>query len=143
MQAFGYELSLNDKSRARFASHCGASRFAFNWGLALVKRQLIAPEQVRQACFRELLTDAETDALARAIEVPWSMYALRKECNREKRTVAPWWGANSKFAYESGLSALAAALSNFSAAKRDRPLFLRALCGPASLERVAFSSSVT
>jgi hypothetical protein len=37
IQAFRYELTLNDETRARFASHCGASRFAFNWGLALVK----------------------------------------------------------------------------------------------------------
>jgi len=102
MQAFRYELTLNDKTRARFASHCGASRFAFNWGLALVKRQLAMREQIRQACFRELLTDEETDALVQTIEIPWSMYTLRKEWNREKRTVAPWWAAHSKFAYESG-----------------------------------------
>jgi putative transposase len=79
-------------------------------------------EQIRQACFRELLTDEETDALVQTIEVPWSMYSLRKEWNREKSTVAPWRKAHSKFAYESGLTALAAALSNFSVAKRsERP----------------------
>jgi putative transposase len=118
IQAFRYELTPNDKTRAKFMSHCGASRFAFNWGLRLVKAQLDERARVREACFRELLSDEETEAHVALIELCWSMPALRKAWNREKRVVAPWWAENSKFAYESGLKALADALSNYAAAKR-------------------------
>jgi hypothetical protein len=54
-----------------------ARRFAFNWGLALVKRQLVTREQIRQTCFRQLLTDAETDAFVQAIEVTAAYIGLK------------------------------------------------------------------
>lgn len=117
-QAYRFELSPNNVTRSRFASHCGASRFAYNWGLALVKKQLAAREQVRLAGYKELLSDDEVDGLARQVEVPWSTYGLRKEFNRQKQVIAPWWSENSKFAYVSGLTALGDALSNFSKSKK-------------------------
>ena len=50
--------------------------------------------------------------------VGWSLPALRREWNRNKADVAPWWAANSKEAYSSGLAALAAALKNWADSRR-------------------------
>jgi len=116
-QAFRFELDPNNAVRSRFASHCGASRFAYNWGLTLVKDRLEQQSRIRQAAFRELLSDEDAKALMDTVAVPWTMFSLRKEWNTTKNEVAPWWQENSKFAYESGLSALGDALANFSKAR--------------------------
>ncbi|HEY5272212.1 MAG TPA: IS607 family element RNA-guided endonuclease TnpB [Acidimicrobiales bacterium] len=116
-QAFRFELAPNNAIRSRFASHCGASRFVYNWGLALVKDRLDQQSQIREAAFRELLSDEEARELANTVSVPWTMISLRKVWNTTKNEMAPWWGENSKFAYESGLSALSDALANFSKAR--------------------------
>ncbi len=84
------------------ASHVGASRFAFNWGLALVKDRL------------------DAQAGGAEVEVPWSLPALRREWNRSKAEVAPWWAQNSKEAYNSGFDALARGLRSFSDSKAGR-----------------------
>ena len=46
--------------------------------------------------------------------MPWTLPELRREWNRAKHQVAPWWAENSKEAYNSGLDALARALKNWS-----------------------------
>jgi putative transposase len=48
------------------------------------------------------------------VQVPWTLPELRREWNRAKDEVAPWWAENSKEAYNSGLDALARALKNWS-----------------------------
>jgi hypothetical protein len=45
-----------------------------------------------------------------SVRVPWTLAELRREWNRAKHQVAPWWPDNSKEAYNSGLDALARAL---------------------------------
>ena len=91
-------------------SHCGAARFAFNWGLDRVRAGLAQREAERSyGVAEELLTP-----------VPWSLYALRREWNRAKSVVAPWWRANSKESYTSGLDGLARALSGFTESRRGR-----------------------
>lgn len=116
-QGFRFELDPSDRTRSALASHAGASRFAYNWGLALVEARLGQRELVRAAAFEELLGDEEVERLARRIDVPWSLPALRREWNREKAGAAPWWAESSKEAYSSGLDALARALEGFSKAK--------------------------
>jgi len=81
-------------------SHFGARRMAFNWGLALVKADL----------------DARKDNPGRK-SVGWSAGELRKAWNQAKDTVAPWWRANSKETYASGLADLARALENWKTGK--------------------------
>ncbi len=98
-QAYKFALDPNDRQRRELASHCGAARFTFNWGLALVSSRLQARRR-----------DGTSD-------VPWSLAALRREWNRSKGGVAPWWAENSKEAYSSGLDALARALKNFAASR--------------------------
>lgn len=99
-QAFRFALDPTDSQRRALASHCGAARFAFNWGLELVKERLEARRQEGER------------------EVPWNLPALRREWNRIKDVKAPWWRENSKEAYTSGLDSLARALGNFSASKK-------------------------
>jgi putative transposase len=52
--------------------------------------------------------------------VPWSLPALRRAWNQAKAEVAPWWGENSKEAYNSGLDGLARALDGWSKSRRGQ-----------------------
>ena len=82
-------------------SHAGASRFAYNVGLAHVKEAIEAGEKPE-----------------------WSFYSLVRWWNSSKDTLAvgadgtPWWAENSKEAANTGLRSLAAALSNWSKSRR-------------------------
>jgi putative transposase len=106
-QAFRYALDPTASQRQSLASHCGAARFAFNWGLEQVRVAMAVREL-------ELCMDGEVRT-----ELPgWSLYALRREWNAEKEVQAPWWRENSKEAYSSGLAALAAALHNWSESRQ-------------------------
>jgi putative transposase len=101
-QAYRFALDPTPRQQGRLASHVGASRFTFNWGLALVKERL------------------DRSAAGEDVRVPWSLFELRREWNRAKDQVAPWWAENSKEAYSSGLDGLARALKNFSDSKSGR-----------------------
>jgi putative transposase len=101
-QAYRFALDPTRRQQGALASHCGAARYAFNWALKLVKRRL------------------DERAAGMEVEVPWTLPALRREWNRAKPDVAPWWRENSKEAYNSGLDALARALQNWSDSKADR-----------------------
>jgi putative transposase len=112
-QAYRFALDPAPAQARKLASHAGAARFAYNWGLALVKARLDQRERIRVAAYEELLCDAEAESLARSVEVPWSLPALRREWNQSKAQVAPWWAANSKEAASSGLANLASAFEAF------------------------------
>jgi len=101
-QAYRYALDPADREVGALASHCGAARFAFNFGLALVKDRL------------------DRRAAGQEIEVPWTLPALRREWNAAKPELAPWWADNSKEAYSSGLDALARALKGWSASRKGK-----------------------
>ena len=106
----GYRFALDPTSAQEryLASHCGAARFAFNWGLEQVRASMAVGELER------VMGLPRTDSLG------WSLYALRREWNAEKQRVAPWWGENSKEAYSSGLAALSAALDNWSQSRKGK-----------------------
>jgi putative transposase len=102
IQAYRFALDPTPLQRRALASHTGAARYAYNWGLELVKTRL---DQRR------------TDP---TVIVPWSLPALRREWNRSKQHVAPWWAENSKEAYASGLDGLARALKNWADSRNGR-----------------------
>jgi transposase len=102
LQAYQFALDPVPRTQGSLASHTGAALFAYNWGLELVKSRL---DQRR----------ADHD-----VEVPWTLPELRREWNRVKHQVAPWWQHNSKEAYNSGLDALARALRNWSDSRNRR-----------------------
>lgn len=95
IQAYRFALDPTPKQQRALASHCGAARFAFNWGLALVKDRMDA----RQA--------------GDEVDIPWTLPRLRREWNLAKSDVAPWWEENSKEAYSSGLDSLARAFKSY------------------------------
>jgi putative transposase len=110
MQAFRFEVDPNNHARSAMASHAGAARFAYNWGLALVKSRLAERERIGETALCEGLSRREAAGLARGVVVPWSLPALRREWNQAKDLVAPWWRENSKEAANTGLYALACGL---------------------------------
>ena len=111
----GYRFALDPTARQRsaLASHCGAARRAFNWGL----------EQVDASMALSRLE--EVMGLPRSKPLGWSLAALRREWNREKDVRAPWWRENSKEAYSSGLDALARALRAWSESRQGKRAGLR------------------
>ncbi|MGI8685872.1 MAG: helix-turn-helix domain-containing protein, partial [Acidimicrobiales bacterium] len=119
-QAYRFELDPNDVTAGALASHVGADRFAFNWGLALVKARLRERARVMELTLVEGLFAREAEAQAKTVVVPWTLASLRKEWNRAKAAVAPWWAENSKEAYSSGLDRLARALQAFSDSRSGR-----------------------
>jgi putative transposase len=102
LQAYQFALDPSPRKQRSLASHTGAARFAFNWGLGLVTTRL---DQCRRG---------------EDVAVPWTLPELRREWNRAKHEVAPWWTENSKEAYNSGLDALARALGNWSDSRNGR-----------------------
>ena len=101
LEAVKVALDPSPAQERLLLSHAGASRFAFNAGLARVKEALEAGDKPE-----------------------WSFYSLRKWWNANKDTLAVgddgviWWAENSKEAYSSGLEALAKGLSNWSKSRR-------------------------
>ena len=106
-QAYRFALDPTALQRRPLASHCGAARFAFNWGLEQVQAAMALREF--ELC---MYGGVRSELLG------WSLAALRREWNRNKAVVAPRWAANSKEACSSGLAALAVALKNWSDSRR-------------------------
>jgi IS605 OrfB family transposase len=101
-QAYRFALDPTPRKQASLASHTGGARFAYNWGLELV------------------ITRLDQRKTGEDVQVPWTLPELRREWNRAKDDVAPWWAENSKEAYNSGLDALAKALRNWSDSRSGR-----------------------
>jgi putative transposase len=89
VRGYKTELDLNDKQRTACMKHAGASRFAYNWGLARSK-------QVYRA----------TSKRPTAID-------LHKELNALKKTDFPWMYEVSKCAPQEALRDLDTAYRNF------------------------------
>jgi putative transposase len=102
IQAYQFAMDPTPGQRRALASHCGAARVAYNWGLQVV---------------RERLEQRQVDS---TIQVPWPLADFRREWNRAKHQVAPWWAENSKEAYSSGLNGLSRALQSWSDSRHGR-----------------------
>ena len=104
-RGFMFEVSWPDdpESASSIRSQFGGRRFAYNWALAQVKADMDAKK----------VDPSHTS-------VPWNLYALRKRFNAEKPTIAPWWEANSKEAYSTGIADLCVALKNWSDSKSGK-----------------------
>ena len=119
-QAYRFELGPNDHVRSKLASHAGAARFAYNWGLGVVSSHLAARRVLAVLAVRSGAGWREAEDWADGLlgPLPWSLPALRRAWNRAKAEVAPWWAENSKEAYNSGLDALARGLDAWSKSRR-------------------------
>ncbi len=121
-QAFRFELDPNDHARSALASHAGAARYAYNWGLAMVIERMDAYRALSVLALRQGASAGEAGAWATELAGPvrWSLPALRREWNAAKAEVAPWWAENSKEAYNSGLDALARGLDAWDRSRRGQ-----------------------
>jgi putative transposase len=105
VQAYKYALDPAPAQERSLSSHAGAARFARNHMLGLVKATL------EQRAAERTYGIAEEDLTP---AWGWSLPALRREWNRRKGMVAPWWAENSKEAYNTGLDSLARSLEAWS-----------------------------
>ena len=124
VQAYRFALDPTPTQARAMASNVGAARFVYNWGLGLVESRLHERRRLGEQALVEGCSKREADALAASVVVPWNLYALRREWNAAKDCVAPWWAANSKEAYSSGLDSLARALGAYAGSasgKRSGP----------------------
>jgi putative transposase len=110
-QAYRFALDPTPAQRRGLASHAGAARFAHNHMLALVKAVMDQRAAERSYNIGE---DQLTPVLG------WSLPTLRKVWNQRKVDCAPWWGENSKEAYNTGLDGLARGLDAWSSSRRGR-----------------------
>jgi putative transposase len=105
-QAFRFELDPNNVTRGGLASHAGGAKVAFRRGLRLVKSRLDQASRIREQALAEGASPREAEVLARTVDIPLSLYSLRKEWNRAKNEVAPWWAGRAQ-GTEDGLPAAA------------------------------------
>ncbi len=98
---FEVEWPHEPERRALVRSHFKARRKAYNWALAQIKADMDAKA-----------LDGNHNC------VPWTLAHLRKEWNRVKDEIAPWWNENSKETYSSGIADLITGLSNKKASKK-------------------------
>ncbi|MGB6164288.1 MAG: IS607 family element RNA-guided endonuclease TnpB [Pseudonocardiaceae bacterium] len=111
IRAYLFALDPTDAQAQEFRSHCGAQRYAYNFGLSLVRANLDQRAAERSYGIPD-------DQLTPAVS--WSAYSLRRAWNAIKAERAPWWPENSKEAYSSGLANLATALDNWAASKTGK-----------------------
>jgi len=109
VQAYRFALDPTSEQARMFNSHAGAARFAYNQMLAVV----LANWGQRTA---EKTYGIEADQLTPSLS--WSFYSLRKEWNRRKPELAPWWRENAKESYATGIERLAVALKNWSDSRK-------------------------
>jgi putative transposase len=111
VQAYRFALDPTPSQVGVLASHAGAARFAHNHMLALLKA--VMDQRAAERSYGTADPDL-TPALG------WSLPSLRKVWNHRKTTCAPWWGENSKEAYNTGLDALARGLEAWSKSRRGQ-----------------------
>jgi len=87
IRAFVFALDPTDAQGEAFRSHCGGQRFAFNWGLALVRANVEQRDAERSYGLAE-------DQLAPPVS--FSAYNLRRAWNQAKDSRAPWWGRTAR-----------------------------------------------
>ncbi|ORA38565.1 IS607 family element RNA-guided endonuclease TnpB [Mycobacterium aquaticum] len=104
-QGYRFALDPTPTQLRELASHAGAARFAHNHMLALVKA--VMDQRAAERTYG--VPEAELTPV-----VGWSLPALRKVWNQRKAWCAPWWGENSKEAYNTGLDGLARGLDAWS-----------------------------
>ncbi len=100
--------SATPHQQRALVSHCGTTRFAYNWAVSWVRAAW------------------DQRAAERSYGVPeqgltpwrgWSLPAWRRQWNRVEHEVAPRWADNYKEACNSGLAGAAAAFDNYRASR--------------------------
>ena len=90
-------------------SYCGASRFAYNWTVAIVKENLNKRAEERRAGIDE-------SELTKYLS--WSPHAMTPLWNSVRNEVAPWHHDVTTHAFRSGVTNATVALKNFDESKK-------------------------
>ena len=90
-------------------SYCGASRYAYNWTIGLVKVNLDVRSQER----KDGVTDSDFTK-----SISWHPYSMTPLWNSVKDDVAPWHRDVTKHAFRSGVTNASNALKNFDESKK-------------------------
>jgi putative transposase len=101
-RAYRYELDPTNVQRGRLASHAGAGRYAWNWGL----------EQIKTALDARIAGDA-TASVPNAIELHRMWNVWKKQPGN-----CTWWTENSKCVYQEAFRDLDRACNMFWRARR-------------------------
>jgi putative transposase len=106
--AYRFALDPTPRQRRALLSHCGAARFAYNWAVSWVR-----------AAWEQRVAEASYGVPEQGLTPwrGWSLPALRRQWNRVKHQMAPWWAENSKEAYNTGPANAAAAFDNYRASR--------------------------
>lgn len=102
-QSYRFKLAPTAKQEERLLGFCGAARFAFNWGLGLVKQRL------------------DERAAGQDVRVPWSYHELCCEWKHAKQGAAPWRDGVIIGCFLAGFEALGTALRRFSDGRKRGP----------------------
>ena len=108
-QAYRFALDPSPAQERAFRSHAGSARKAYNTMLGLVKA--VMGQRAAERSYGIAGADL-TPSLS------WSLAGLRKEWNRRKDEVAPWWAEQPKEAYNTGLDALARGLDAWTKSRK-------------------------
>jgi putative transposase len=90
-------------------SYCGASRFAYNWTVAIAKANL-------DKRVEERLAGIDEARLTKSLN--WSAWSMTPLWNSVKNEVAPWHRDVTKHAFCSGVTNASTALKNFNESQR-------------------------
>ena len=97
-------LDLSPAQDQLLRSYCGASRFAYNWTVAIAKENWDKRKEERRAGIEEAdLTKS----------LSWSAWSMTPLWNSMKDEVAPWHRDVTKHAFQSGVTNASVALKNF------------------------------
>jgi putative transposase len=108
MRAVFVPLDPNPAQEQLLRSYCGASRFAYNWTVAIAKANLDARDEERRVGIDE----------ANLMKLDWSPWSLTPLWNSVKGEIAPWHRDVTKHAFISGVTNAATALKNFNDSKK-------------------------
>ena len=113
-------MDLTAAQRSQMSSFFGGTRFAYNWGLRLLKARMDGLRVFAELAMRQGATAEEVKDWANQRAEPdiWTAFGMRKAWNRLKAGAAPWWAENSKEVYSSAFGDLQAGLSNWRASTR-------------------------
>jgi len=89
-------------------SYCGASRFAYNWAVAIAKENWDGRTEERRAGI---------DGADLTKPLDWSAWSMTPLWNSVKDEVAPWHRDVTKYAFQCGVTNAATALKNFNESK--------------------------
>src|ERR1035437_9287529 len=90
-------------------SYCGASRFAYNWAVAVAKENKETRRKERRAGIEEADLTKSLD---------WSSWSMTPMWNSVQDEVAPWHREVTKHAFRSGVTNAATALKNYHESKK-------------------------